>query len=114
MMTKIALNNLKMNVIQTAPNGVVNDLTIFTFSQADNFISASYAGGQIFKGYLVGTLHNDKLLFSYCQLQNDGKMDNGQSECALSIGGNGKIRLTEHFEFASRENGQGINVFQEL
>jgi len=103
-----------MNVIQTAPNGVVNDLTIFTFSQTDNFISASYAGGQIFKGYLVGTLHKDKLLFSYCQLQMDGKIDNGQSECDVMMGENGKIKLIEHFKFASRNDDRGMNVFQEL
>ena len=113
-MKKIVLDGVKMNVTQTAPNGVVNESTIFSFSQDDRFISATYTGGKIFKGYLVGTLDGDKLLFSYCQLQNDGKMDNGQSECELSIGESGKIRLTEHFEFASREDGQGVNVFQEL
>jgi hypothetical protein len=36
------LDDIKMNVIKTAPNGVVNDLTIFTFSQTDNVVSATY------------------------------------------------------------------------
>ena len=51
-MAKMSFENLKMNVIQTASNGVVNELTIFTFSQNGSFVSASYSGGPIFKGYL--------------------------------------------------------------
>lgn len=110
---KMNLNNLKMNVIETAGNGIVNELTIFTFSQTDNIISATYSGGQILKGYLVGTLDHDKLSFSYCQLQTNGKTDNGRSECDVLIE-NEKIRLVEHFTWASRNGETGINILQEL
>lgn len=107
------LNNVKMNVIETAGNGIVNELTIFTFSQTDNFISATYSGGQILQGYLVGTLNQNKLSFSYCQMQTNGKMDNGQSECDILIE-NEKIRLVEHFIWESRNGEAGINIIQEL
>src|SRR5258708_8549729 len=103
-MTKITFENLRMNVIQTAPNGVVNELTIFTFSQNGSFVSATFSGGLIFKGHLVGKIHNDKLLFSYCQIQIDGKIDNGQSECEITAGENGKIRLIENFKWASKND----------
>ena len=102
-----------MNVIETAANGVVNDLTIFNFSQTDNFVFATYSGGQILRGYLVGILSQNKLSFSYCQLQTNGKMDNGQSECDVMIE-NDKIRLVEHFTWASRNGETGVNIFQEL
>lgn len=107
------LNNVKMNVIETAGNGVVNELTVFTFSQTGSFVSASYSGGQILKGYLVGILDQSKLSFSYCQLQTNGKMDNGQSECDVLLE-NKKIRLVEHFTWASRNGETGTNIFQEL
>ena len=107
------LNNIKMNVIKTAQNGVVNEQTIFSFSQVNNIISASYSGGKIEKGFLVGRIEKDKLSFSYCQLQTDGKMDNGKSECDIEME-NQKIRLIEHFEWNSRDNDSGINIFQEL
>lgn len=102
-----------MNAIETAGNGIVNELTIFTFSQTENFISAIYSGGQIFKGYLVGTLDQNKLFFSYCQLQTNGEMDHGQSECDILIE-NEKIRLVEHFTWASRNDETGTNILQEL
>jgi hypothetical protein len=107
------LDNVKMNVIETAGNGIVNELTIFTFSQKGNFISATYSGGQILKGYLVGILNQNKLSFSYCQLQTNGKMDNGLSECDVFIE-NEKIMLVEHFTWASRNGETGTNIFQEL
>lgn len=111
----MTLDNIQMNVIQTAPNGVVNEFTIFTFSQSGNFVSATYSGGQIFKGFLVGTINKEKLAFSYCQIQVDGKVDNGQSECDIIIDeGNGKIKLIEHFKWVSKNNDTGINIFQEL
>ena len=107
------LNNVQMNVIETAGNGIVNELTIFTFSQTDNFVSATYTGGQIVKGYLVGIVKQNKLSFSYCQLQTNEKTDNGQSECDI-ITENGKIRLIEYFTWASRNGETGVNIFQEL
>jgi len=107
------LNNVKMNVIETAGNGVVDESTIFSFSQTNNFVSAIYSGGQIFKGYLVGILDQNKLYFSYCQLQTNGQMDSGTSECDILFK-NEKIRLEEHFTWASRNGETGINILQEL
>lgn len=111
----IMLDGIKMNVIKTAENGVVNHETIFHFSQKDGIVSAEYQGGKILKGFLVGKLSiQNQLEFSYCQMQIDGKLDNGVSICQLSKNQNGKITLTEHFEWKSRPGEFGTNVFQEL
>jgi len=107
------LDKIKMNVIQTAKNGAVNELTIFTFSQTENIVSAAYSGGKILKGYLIGTINDNKLSFSYCQLQVDGKTDNGQSVCDILIE-NDKIKMIEHFAWASRNGETGVNIFQEI
>jgi len=104
-----------MNVIKTAEAGVVNQETIFTFSQKENTVTAVYEGGKITKGFLVGKLSpSNQLEFSYCQMQLDGKLDNGLSTCELSRNENGKIILTEHFEWKSRPGEFGTNIFQEL
>jgi hypothetical protein len=111
----ISLDGIKMNVIKTAENGVVNHETIFLFSQKEGIVSAEYQGGKISKGFLVGKLSTPaQLEFSYCQMQIDGKLDNGVSTCQLSKNENGKITLTEHFEWKSRPGEFGTNVFQEL
>jgi hypothetical protein len=111
----ITLDGIKMNVIKTADNGVVNHETIFYFSQKDGVVSAEYKGGKILKGFLVGKFPTqNQLEFSYCQMQIDGKLDNGMSTCQLSRNKEGKITLTEHFEWKSRPGEFGTNVFQEL
>jgi hypothetical protein len=108
------LDKVTMTVIETAPNGVVNSDTIFTFQQTGNTVYGEYAGGKIRKGFLVGQMDGSILTFSYCQLQTDGILDNGLSTCALSVEGSGKIRLVEHFEWKSRPGEFGVNVFQEI
>lgn len=110
----INLDKIKMTVVQTAENGVVNKDTIFTFTQSDNIVYGEYSGGKIKKGYLVGENNDDVLRFSYCQLQTDGTLDNGLSSCELSIDMAGRVRLIEHFEWKSRPGETGINIFQEI
>jgi|SRR5882672_7941820 len=110
----INLNGIKMNVIETAANGVVNKDTIFIFTQIKDHVYAAYAGGKIEKGFLVGKITDHQLKFSYCQLQTDGTLDNGISSCGLSISEEGKIILTEHFEWSSREDKAGTNIFREI
>lgn len=112
---ELFLDKVKMNVIQTADNGIVNHETIFIFSQDKNSVSAEYAGGKIYKGFLVGKFSSEnQLLFSYCQIQINGIIDHGVSQCELSKNERGKIVLLERFEWKSRPGEFGINVFQEI
>ena len=113
-MESFDLDNIRMNVIQTAPNGVVNQDTIFNFTQEGNLVHATYSGGKIIRGFLVGKLNGDMLHFSYCQIQADHRLDNGVSKCKLSKNPTGKIVLTEHFEWNSREGESGINIFEQI
>lgn len=111
---EISLDNVKMNVLQTAEQGVVNQDTIFVFRQIGSQVSAEYSGGKISKGYLIGLMVNDKLTFSYCQLQVNGKLDCGISTCEISRDEHHKIKLEEHFEWASRPGEKGTNIFVEI
>ena len=103
-----------MTVIHTAENGVVNNETIFHFTQEGNTVQAEYVGGKIKKGFLVGQVVDHVFKFSYCQLQTDGVLDNGVSSCEVSVSDTGKIRLIEHFEWKTRPGERGMNVFEEI
>ena len=110
----ISLDKIKMNVVNTAENGVVNRDTVFSFTQTENIVTAEYAGGRISKGFLVGICDGSLLTFSFCQLQTDGSLDSGLSSCGIETKENGKLRLTEHFEWKTRPGEKGINIFEEL
>lgn len=108
-----SLAGRRMNVVQTASNGVVNAATVFEFEQDGDAVWAPYRGGGIERGFLVGKRRGDQLTFRYAQLATDGTLDGGQSECVIDTLEDGRVRLVEHFEWESRPGG-GTNVFEEL
>ena len=110
---KISLDNIVMNVTHTDGIGVVNKDTYFNFKQEENIVTANYSGGGIVKGFLIGKLNNDKFEFRYAQLQTDGKLDGGYSNCEVNILEDGRVQVVEHFQWESRE-GTGTNIFEEI
>lgn len=110
---KFNLDGLKMNAVETDPNGVIGVDTIFSFRQVGNSVSAHYSGGRVEQGYLVGLVNGAKLEFRYCQLESGGILNGGCSNCELEVGENSLVRIIENFEWESRD-GCGRNVIQEL
>jgi hypothetical protein len=107
------LDGVTMNAPVTAPGGVVSAETIFKFRQRDSIVSAHYQGGGIHLGYLVGLVAGDRLEFRFAQVDSTGRLDGGHSKCELARTTDGRIRILEHFQWASRD-GTGVNVIEEL
>lgn len=99
-----------MTAIQTAPNGVVNQDTVFAFRQFDRRVLASYMGGQVKRGMLVGSLIEERLLFSYAQEDLQGMVEGGSSECEVRCLADGRIQLLEYFDW---HGGKGLNIIEE-
>ncbi len=113
-MKMISMKGVRMQVVHTHKNGVVNHHTIFSFKQESNKVSAEYAGGLIVKGYLVGLLRHDQLEFSFCQLQSNGRLDNGISTATVDFLPDGRLRLIEKFTWHSRHGESGTNIFEQI
>ena len=107
------LGGRKMHVVQTAPNGVVGRDTLFDFFQAGNVVSASYSGGRVQVGYLVGFLEDNTLSFRYCQISEENRIDGGTSSARIETIDGGRLRLIESFKWESKE-GSGENNFEEV
>ena len=112
-MSDLNLNGIQMQVIKTAPTGVIGEGTRFHFTQQGAIVSAHYTGGPVTVGYLVGMLENEKLEFRYAQMSSAGRLDGGHSFCELKRHDNGKLRIYEHFEWESRPT-TGTNVWEEI
>ncbi len=104
------LNGVKMNVVKTASNGVVNHHTIFCFSQKSNKVTARYSGGLVKRGFLIGNISNNQLEFNYAQVHEDGNVEGGKSNCMIRLD-KGKLQLIESFDWGA---GTGQNVFQQM
>ncbi len=107
------LDGRRMNAVQTAANGVINRDTIFRFTQEDSAVWASYAGGRIVRGFLVGVAQDAKLTFHYCQSETGGTLNSGHSNCELQHTADGLLEIIEHFQWASGA-GTGLNIIREI
>jgi hypothetical protein len=113
MATKISLDKKRMHVTNTHPSGVVDSDTIFEFTQEDEVVHATYKGGGVKLGFLIGKLTGKDLEFRYTQIQTNGVLDGGHSMCKVRQTVDGIVRIEEHFEWESRQ-GEGINIFEEV
>jgi hypothetical protein len=102
-----------MRPVSTGPGSVIDGRTLFEFAQTDHIVSARYAGGRVVLGVLVGILDAPGLTFRYAQVHDDGELHGGRSECELSSGPDGRLRLTERFTWDA-ERGSGVNVLEQV
>ena len=109
----VNLDGLQMNAVQTAANGVIDRDTLFRFTQEQDTVWASYAGGRIVRGFLVGVVQGGHLAFHYCQLEIGGTLNSGHSRCELQRNADGLVQIIEHFQWASGA-GTGLNIIQQI
>ena len=102
-----------MRVVSTADKGVVAAETLFTFTEEGSLVSAHYCGGRVRLGHLVGIRSANELRFRYVQLDVDGRLDSGCSQCEIGSTRDGRVRILEHFSWDTRE-GSGTNIFEEI
>ena len=107
------LDGLRMHVSSTADHGVVGSDTVLEFHQRGATVWAEYCGGEVTVGFLAGTLRGTKLEFRYTQVERSGEVHGGLSHGELERLPNGRIRIHEHFQWASRDE-SGTNIFDEI
>ena len=100
-----------MIATQTAPGGAINRETVFKFTQSGDVVEASYAGGRITVGRLIGLVQDATLEFRYTQLHDDHTLHGGHSTCQLELKPDGGVRIIEHYQWA--DGGAGTNVIEE-
>jgi hypothetical protein len=76
-------------------------------------VTATYEGGTIRRGFLVGTRDGNSLDFRYVQLHHDGSTASGHCVTALELLLDGRVRLNETWAWESR-SGSGRSVAEEL
>ncbi|NEA65845.1 hypothetical protein [Streptomyces sp. SID12488] len=99
-------------VVDQAP-GQVGTRTRFTYHEQDGEIWAEYAGGDVVRGRLVGTREGDRLDFRYVQLKHDGTTSSGHCASEVSELPDGRLRLTETWEWESQP-GSGTSLVEQV
>lgn len=101
----------KMN----SENGEVNEKTLFLYHQNGSFLWAEYSGGDILKGSLIGSVSdNGELDFAYQHMNREMQVKTGKCHSVPAVNENGKIELTEQWEWTSGDYSKGESLLVEV
>ncbi|WP_435358957.1 hypothetical protein [Haloarchaeobius sp. DFWS5] len=93
--------------------GEVSGDTTMRFEQDGDRVSATYSGGSIVEGHLVGTFDGERLDIRYVQLHDDGETATGHSIGAVTLLDDGRVRIEDEWEWESKAGG-GSSVLEEV
>lgn len=101
----------KMN----SENGEMSEQTIFTYHQTGSLLWAEYSGGDILKGSLIGTvLSNGELDFVYHHMNQNMQIKTGKCHSVPTVLENGKLELSEQWEWTSGDFSKGVSLLVEV
>ena len=108
-------NNKIFKSIKNSESGEVSSETVFKYFQKDDLFWATYEGGSILLGNMVGKVDgNGNLNFRYQHLSEDRTFKTGKCTSTPEILPNGKIRLHEKWEWTSGIEGEGESIIEEV
>ncbi|MGG3466132.1 n-acetylglutamate synthase [Neobacillus pocheonensis] len=101
--------------IENTANGEVSSKTSFRYKQEGNIISATYSGGEIVKGFLIGIVNGDGCLeFRYNHVNTKNEIRGGECVSTPEILADGRIRLNEKWKWLDTEEAEGSSMIEEI
>jgi hypothetical protein len=101
--------------IENTANGEVSSKTTFRYKQEGNIISATYSGGEIVKGLLIGIANEDGCLeFRYNHVNTKNEIRGGECVSTPEILADGRIRLYEKWKWLDAEETEGNSIIEEV
>ena len=95
-------------------NGEVDEETIFQYHQSSNVLWAEYAGGEVIRGHLIGTVSDKGVLdFHYQHINEKGQIRIGKCRSTPHILPNGKLELHEEWQWLNGDKSVGSSILIE-
>ncbi|MFP5437547.1 MAG: n-acetylglutamate synthase [Bacteroidia bacterium] len=111
----IQYNDKKFRPVANTENGETSAETVFHYEQRDNILTASYNGGKIVNGHLIGLVADDGCIdMRYHQVNSSGELMTGICKSVPEVLPNGKIRLYETWQWTSGDGSSGTSVIEEI
>ena len=100
--------------LKNSSNGETSNDTIFHYKQNGNILTASYSGGFIKSGHLIGVVDaSGNIDMRYHHLNFHDELMTGMCKSTPEILENGKIRLHETWQWTSGNKTSGQSVLEE-
>ena len=107
-------NNKVFKPISNTDNGETSNETIFHYKQLGNIVTATYSGGKIIQGHLIGLIDSfGNIEMRYHQVNEKNELMTGICKSTPEILANGKIRLHEAWEWTSGDKSTGTSIIEE-
>ncbi|WP_339726147.1 n-acetylglutamate synthase [Maribacter stanieri] len=108
-------NNKTFRPVANTKNGETSHETLFKYTQKENILTASYCGGEILEGHLIGVVSSDGTIdMRYHQVNIKGALMTGRCVSVPEIMENGKIRLHESWQWTSGDQSKGNSIIEEI
>lgn len=105
----------KFRPVESSPNGEVNGATLFVYRQTGDLLQASYEGGGIRCGQMVGlVLDGGVLEFCYQHLTDAGKLRSGKCRSVPVVLADGRVQLRESWKWTSGDCSEGSSLVEEV
>src|SRR4051794_16611343 len=110
----ISYNDKTFRSIANTANGEVNGDTIFQYQQNSFLVSATYSGGGVLFGHLIGLVDaNGVMDIRYHHVNNEGKLRTGICFTTPELLPNGKLRLHEKWKWTNGDESEGESIVEE-
>ena len=111
----INYNNRLFVSVENTANGEVSSKTYFKYKQEGKIISATYSGGEIIDGVLIGIINEGGLLeFRYNHVNSRNEIRGGKCVSTPKILEDGRIRLYESWKWQDVEETEGNSIIEEV
>jgi hypothetical protein len=105
----------KFVLIENTPNGDVSSNTIFEYKQEGHILSATYQGGDIITGTILGIVkENGCLKLRYVHVNIKNEIRGGQCYSIPEILVDGRIRLHENWKWLDHDQSEGESIVEEI
>ena len=111
----INYNDKLFRVVTNTSNAEVNPETVFHYQQNGFLVSATYSGGSILFGHLIGLADADGIMdLRYHHVNDSGELMTGICISKPEVLDNGKIRLHEHWRWTCGDESEGQSIVEEV
>lgn len=112
--TAPTLDGRRFRDVTIDPQGDISDDTVFEYHETDlGEVWATYDGGSVRRGFLVGHRDGDTLVFRYVHLTDGRSTASGQCTSRVELMTDGRLRLHESWRWESKP-GAGTSTLEEL
>jgi hypothetical protein len=111
----INYNNKTFRSIANSESGEVNEETIFQYQQNSFLVSATYSGGGILFGHLIGLADSNGVMdIRYHHVNDEGELRTGICHTTPEVLPNGLIRLREKWKWTNGDESMGESILEEI